>query len=293
MNRISGMMIIDVSGANPNGSPDWDNLPRQFNKGYGYISPVCLKRKCRDPFVDHSSICFQELSEKFDFDPENYHIFESHERGFPGYDPKKAREASMKLAQNVEAFLQKYWDIRIFGGTILEDAKQEKKNKDKEKEDSAFRWIKTGCITFSPACSIAPIQIEEATISKKATFRDKSSDLAPGAYKFVVHGLYVCTFSFNPHVAHHTMCQPKDLEVFKGVLPYIFSLSQSAARPTSTIAPVHIWWREHDNTLGSFNEYLWFKSLMPTTKVETPKDLNDYVIPDGNKFGAVDLMNKK
>jgi hypothetical protein len=56
--------------------------------------------------------------------------------------------------------------------------------------------------------------------------------------------------------------------------------------------PIRIWWREHANVLGSFNEYEWFKALTPTrkgTEIIASTSIEDYDIPDGKAHEAVDL----
>lgn len=46
--RIDFMELISVSGANPNGDPAKLGMPRTDSRGFGVISPVCIRRKLRD-----------------------------------------------------------------------------------------------------------------------------------------------------------------------------------------------------------------------------------------------------
>jgi Cas7 group CRISPR-associated protein Csh2 len=294
--RSSAFMVIEVSMANPNGNPDYDNQPRTVGDR-GFMTPVSLKRKIRDSLEDHKSPCFRELMEISKLDPEKYHIFESIQRGFPELNQIEATEMAFELMKNSrDKFLDKYFDARLFGYMCLEDAtakKQElaKIKKAKEKDDSVevpanagnLQVTNTGCLTLSPAVSIAKVNIVEETLSKKAPQRSVAQDLAPGAYKVVEHGIYVAKLEINPHIAHRTNATTDDVEVLKSVLPYMFQINASNARPAASISVRHIWWRNHTNAIGSFNQFQWYESLMPKFINESSHGcstgINDYFIP--------------
>ena len=48
LNRMTGLLVLEVINSNPNGDPDRDSDPRQRDNGIGEISPVSVKRKLRD-----------------------------------------------------------------------------------------------------------------------------------------------------------------------------------------------------------------------------------------------------
>ena len=307
VNRVAGMMIIDVTMANPNGDPDWDNKPRQTNAGYGLISPVSIKRKIRDIFEDHDSPCFAEFCELLKINPERYWIFESKNRGYDNLSQNDAMKKAVDLAkENPEEFFSRYYDARLLGVMALGagDSKikpksktaDKKKTEDDQVKENKPRTTTTGCLTISPAVSISRIDIIEKTMTKKAPLEnDKEQGMAPNAFKAVEHGLYVATFTINPSMMPKSFATKEDVDVFKRVLPYIFQLSSANARPSSSVSMAHLWWREHENSIGSFNEFEWFRSLMPVRKddlTSPSKDISDYVIPDGKKLGAVDLVCK-
>jgi Cas7 group CRISPR-associated protein Csh2 len=292
--RVSGLMVLEICKANPNGSPDDNNRPRTFDRDgreYGFMTPMCLKRKIRDFFVDHRSVCFQELCATMGLDPERFHIYESKERGFVGKSAPEAAKLARELAQSdPAAFLERYYDMRDFGGMLLE----QDSSKEKKKGEKNDKFVKTGPITIAPAVSVGPITIVEVTVAKTA-INDESEKaneqtLGPAAFKMIPHALYVCEFSINPHLAHHTNLSVEDVEVLKAVLPYMFSVDESVARPGGSIRPIHIFWKEHQNSLGSFNEFEFWNSLRPTSKVAEPTCLADYNIPDGKAEGVTDLM---
>ena len=339
LRRSTGLMVFEVGGAMPNGSPDMNNMPRLFNDGRCWMSPVSIKRKIRDVLADHDSMTFQEIIKITGMAADSLHILESRLRGMNSDNPVDAKNQALELARNnPTAFLSKYWDVRVFGTTLLEEKdkgqeavdeeddeaptdaplpKASKSNaksskakpsgkvtEEKPDEKKRVRFLRTGPVTFQPAESIAPVEAIEATIAKRFPFREKlllqeQGDLAPMAYKFVKHGLFTMRFGVNPHVAHHTNTTAEDIEVLKKVMPYMFQLTASAARPAGSITPVHLWWADHENSIGSFNEYEFYRQLTPHKKAEaeSPSErMAEYEIPAKvtlKGVTAIDLLSPR
>ena len=105
--------------------------------------------------------------------------------------------------------------------------------------------------------------------------------MAPGAKRFIEHAIFTARICVNPHLARHTNTTEQDIEVLKATLKHIFALSTSASRPGGSINVLHVWWRDHENSLGSFNENDFFKSLTPVRKgaQEPSNSLDDYEFP--------------
>lgn len=59
--RIDFMELISVSGANPNGDPAKLGMPRTDSRGFGVISPVCIRRKLRDRLSEMGSAYLYRL----------------------------------------------------------------------------------------------------------------------------------------------------------------------------------------------------------------------------------------
>jgi len=284
------MYMYQVKGANPNGSPDWDNLPRTLSDESGMATDNSLRAKLREIMSDHTSPVFLEIAEALELDPEKYHVLESKFRGMNTEDACEAAQACMLLAQeNPDAFLDKYWDVRLFGTTLLE--------KKLKGQKEGLRFKKTGCVTISSAFSVAPIDTIESTITKRFPFneehlKNENSDMAPQAKKLVKHGLYVGQIGVNPHRAHTTKATKKDIEVLKYIFKYAFSVTEAACRPAGSINFAHIWWADHTNALGSFNELEFFETLQPKRIGEyiPSKGLEDYNIPTPDfQFDVEDL----
>lgn len=290
--RSTFMAIIEVTAANPNGDPDNEGRPRQRHDGCGWMTAVSIKRKIRDLFDDHESLAFRQLVNDLGIEDEDrYHVFESFLKGSGETDRVEAIHYARKLLEkNKNEFLNRYIDIRHFGGTCLF-----------EKSDVGL--TQTGVITMSHAVSVAPVLVNESTMTKKAPLRLKlaegeTGDIAPMGIKMVEHGLYVLQGVVNPNIARHTLTTEADIEAFKVALKYAFSTSMSASRPAAQISFARIWWADHTNVLGSFNEQDFFKWLTPV-KRENPdkasKNLSEYDIPTPKfDFEVHDIsVNKK
>lgn len=280
--RSTIMAIIEVSGANPNGDPDGEGRPRTRTDGRGWISAVSIKRKIRDLFEDHESLAFQQLVKELGItNPEQYHVFESHLKGYGKVTRVEANDMARELFNtDANSFLQRFIDVRQFGCTALFDKKG-------RKEGDKVGLTQTGVVTMSNALSICPIMISEATITKKAPLRSElasidQSDIAPQSIKQVSHGLYVLQCVVNPNIARQTQTTEGDIAAFKLGLKYAFSSSMSANRPAAQISFARIWCASHKNPLGSFNEQEFVRKLTPT-RIGNPQEpsnsLDDYNIP--------------
>ncbi len=294
--RSSALAIIGVQMANPNGDPDEDGRPRQMSDGCGWLTDVCVKRKVRDLLDNHDSPVFKHLIELLKLeDPEQFYVFESLNRGSGAASQEDANKYAFDLIKSdKDAFLQRYVDARLFGIMAMEP----KNDKGKVADDDKGRMKRTGPITMSSAVSVAPIEVVEASLTKMASLRDsvaekESTDMAPLAKKYVRNAYYVMRISVNPNVAEHTQTTEKDIEVFKGLLKFAFSASESATRPAGGVFFKHIWWADHTNPLGSFNEQEFFEKLTPVKRQkpnESSNNFDEYEVPTPNfSFKVEDL----
>jgi CRISPR-associated protein Csd2 len=289
-NRATGLLIIEVVNSNPNGDPDRESDPRQRPNGLGEISPVSFKRKLRDLLEDERSPICESLPDDFKNHLNQYRILESRGRNREEIGKEMGNTKTGNFDQNKfleSAFVKKYWDARVFGNTFLESG-----------ADKGF--IKTGVVQFGVGVSISPIRIERQTNTNKAGVEnDKNSGMAPLAFRFVEHGVYVMPFFVNPNYAHKSGCTAKDIELLKFLIPYAYSLNPSAIR--SDVRLRHAWYIEHNNALGSCPDYLLFEALTPKRndkKDEPSNSWEDYIdikeLPENIKAkvkDCKDLMN--
>ena len=261
MKRATGLLVIEVRHSNPNGDPDRESDPRQRDDGRGEISPVSLKRKVRDLVEDKDGEVWNTLAKKLDMKADEFHILESRQ--------VKRAEVKKLMESNFEKFKRTYWDARVFGNTFLEEGQGD--------------TIRTGVVHFGLGLSVAPIEVERLTFTKKAPAEEgKSRGMAPMSYRIVSHAVYYVPFFTNPSAAHKTGCEEKDIQLLCELIRYMFSHTRSMIR--SMVETVHAHYVTHKNSLGSFHEFRMLDALTPRLKtdVKKPSSLEDYIIPTWN-----------
>lgn len=288
--RATGLLILEVVSSNPNGDPDRESDPRQRPNGQGEISPVSFKRKLRDLMEDQEGDVFKSIMKKLSLNKDGFGVLESR-----GRDRKAVTKEMGEDIKNFDQekflkskFVQKYWDGRLFGNTFLE-------------EGGSKGYIKTGVVQYGMGLSVAPVLIERQTNTNKAGVEsDKSSGMAPLAYRVVEHGVYCMPFFVNPSNAHKSGCTAIDIEVMKALIPYAYAHTSSAIRPCVFIR--HAWYMEHKNALGSCPDYLLLEALAPKRRGADPMKPStswvDYDAPnalpkelDARLSSCVDLMS--
>lgn len=266
-NRGTGLLVIEVRGSNPNGDPDAEGEPRTLGADRrGLISPVSFKRKLRDLVADGDVLAAAHEALPLESERYVFGILES--RG-------RKREEISKLSR--DEFVRAYWDARVFGNTFLESMK----DADKTKTGSRDHFIGTGTVQFGPGVSIAPIDIEYATWTNKAGVEEgKDRGMAPLAWRFVPHAIYVMPFFVNPLVARKSGCTAIDIDLMKFIIPLAYRATASVARPDVEI--IHAWYAEHKTPLGSCPDHRIIDALTPRKLVDPLQPSSsraDYQIP--------------
>lgn len=274
-----GVFSIGVEMANPNGDID-NGSPRISGQLLGWISPYRIKRELRNQLEDHSDPSTVELLKQLGIKtPENFSIFESRLKGFDGIkgiDDLKAKNQAVKLFQeDGKAGLERYWDIRLFGGTLLEGETSKGAN-------DATRYVRTGAVQISSPVSILPIVTLTSGLSKKSPL-DKdhltggskagTGTFGQGAIKLVEHGVYYGFYSVSASESHKTGMTDLDLEVFKSVLPHMFSRHAAQQVGVNVIQAFHC---THNNLRGSFNEFGLIELARPRAKTQNATSFSDY-----------------
>lgn len=240
INRGTGLLLIDVTNSNPNGDPDRESDPRIRQDGRGEISPVSFKRKLRDLVEAKDSPIWKELAEELDLPEEGFDILES----------KRTKRADVRALSNEER-LEKYWDVRVFGTTFLEEKTEEK--------DS---FITSGVVQFGLGVSLDPIKIERMTTTKVLPVEDdKSKGMAPLAFRIVSYGLYAMPFFINATAAHKTHCTKKDIDLLLRLTPHAYKETASYIRSQVDIR--YAFYVEHKRARGTYNDFRIIEALTP------------------------------
>lgn len=279
--RATGLLILDVVNSNPNGDPDRESDPRQRPDRHGEITPVSFKRKPRDLVEDKEGGIWKALSKELSLDKSKFGILESRET--------KREDVVSLLKGDGAKFLDAFWDARIFGTTFLESGKEDKsssymKGLNKEEQEQVKKnAIRTGVVQFGLGISVAPIEIDRFTLTKKSGAQEgKDRGMAPHAYRVVQHGIYCMPFFVNANLAHKTKCSTEDIELLKRLIPLAYSQTRSLPRPQVEL--IHGWYIEHKNILGSCSDYALLDALKPRKKEAPDKaslSRDEYHIPDG------------
>ena len=265
--RITGLLVLEVRKSNPNGDPERESSPRQRPDGKGEISPVSIKRKLRD-LVEAKPEALWEMIQKrvslpsgFDYD-----IMESRERGWKELkdqdEQKRANEAWGKTSELMRTgypkFEAKYWDARLFGNTFLEKAGDDK---------GIQNTIRAGTAHFGVGVTLAPIEIEFSTWTKKAPAQeDKTRGMAPMAFKVIKHAVFAVPFFVNPSQAAKTGCTSEDVAIMLNLLPFAYSHTSSVIRTMVDVRHVHV--VQHTDSVGSFSDFALIDALTPKRKSE-------------------------
>jgi len=166
-----------------------------------------------------------------------------------------------------QAFIDAYWDGRLFGNTFLEEGGSDS--------------IRSGVAHFGVGVSIAPIEIEFSTwTSKSGVEAGKDRGMAPMAFRVVKHGLYAVPFFVNPSFAHKTGCEKVDVDLMLHLLKHSYANTRSVVR--TMVEVVHAHTLTHKSRAGSVSDFAFIDALMPrrkSTPEKTPESLADYVIP--------------
>ena len=258
--RITGLLVIEVRKSNPNGDPERESSPRQRPDGKGEISPVSVKRKLRDLVLEKEGVVWQEIKGQLEIhSDQQFQILE--DRNI------KRADVNKQLSKDFEGFKKTYWDGRLFGNTFLEE----------EGGDT----VRSGVAHFGVGISVAPIEIEFSTWTKKAPAQEgKTRGMAPLAFRVVKHGIYAVPFFVNPSLAHRTGCTKLDVALMLELLPLAYAHTRSVIRTMVEVVHAHVF--THNKLLGSLSDFALIDAFTPRKKSDPNKpsnSLDDYEVP--------------
>ena len=251
--RVTGLLVIEVRNSNPNGDPDRESDPRtRAHDGRGMISDVSFKRKLRELLIHKDGPVWGQMASLMELKQDAFEIHVS--------QPSRDKEKAEKKEGAKKSLSERYWDVRVFGSTSLE-----------EKDN----FIRTGVAQFSIGVSAAKVRIQRDTNTVSANVdASKNTDrgMAPLGFRVVEHGVYAMPFLINPTAAVKSGCTSDDIELLCRLIPYAYAHNASRIRPLVEVR--HAWYFEHANQLGSASDFAILDAL-------TPKK-NDPAIPSSN-----------
>lgn len=284
-NRYEFVFLFDVRDGNPNGDPDFDNMPRTDEEtDQGLVSDVCIKRKVRnyihllkglktpyDIFIREGNILNSLIQEKRD------------EADKTNNEEKKAVKSGR------QAMCAQYFDIRTFGAVMStgeEKADEEDtEEKGKKKKANSKKKIKglgvvRGPVQFTFARSINPIFSKSNSLTRCCITKesDESKNNTFGNKYTVSYGLYRMHGFISASDAAKTGFSEEDKELLFQALIYAFENDHSAARGEMNPRALIVF--KHDSPLGNARAGQLFDLVQVKLKegVEFPRSFGDYEV---------------
>lgn len=284
-NRYDFVFLFDVKDGNPNGDPDFDNMPRTDEEtDQGLVSDVCIKRKVRnyvhllkglqkpyDIFIREGNVLNPLIQEK------------RNEADEASDDEKKAVKSGR------EVMCAQYYDIRTFGAVMsTSDEKTEEPDTEgktpKGKKAKSNKKIKglgvvRGPVQFTFARSIDPISsksnsVTRCCITKERDASDKDNTI--GNKYTVSYGLYRMHGFISATDAVKTGFSERDKDLLFESLINAFENDRSAARGEMNPRGLIIF--KHESPLGNARAGQLFDLVQIKLKggIEFPRSFSDY-----------------
>lgn len=284
-NRYEFVFLFDVRDGNPNGDPDFDNMPRTDEEtDQGLVSDVCIKRKVRnyihllkglktpyDIFIREGNILNSLIQEKRD-------------------EADKTNDEEKKAAKSGrQAMCAQYFDIRTFGAVMStgeEKADEEDtEEKGKKKKANSKKKIKglgvvRGPVQFTFARSINPIFSKSNSLTRCCITKesDESKNNTFGNKYTVSYGLYRMHGFISASDAAKTGFSEEDKELLFQALINAFENDHSATRGEMNPRALIVF--KHDSPLGNARAGQLFDLVQVKLKegVEFPRSFGDYEV---------------
>lgn len=306
-NRYDFVFLFDVKDGNPNGDPDFDNMPRTDEEtNQGLVTDVCIKRKIRN-YV-------QLLKESKKLDTSRYDIFIREGNVLNPLINEKRKEADKEeddekkaVAKGRMKMCEQYYDIRTFGAVMSTgDEKADGDSNDdvnadggkgkKSKEKGTKKKIKglgvvRGPVQLTFARSIDPVDAKSHSLTRccvTTTDDDKEGKTNTiGNKNTVSYGLYRMHGFISATDAAKTGFSEEDKELLFEAIINAFENDHAAARgemnPRALIA------FRHESHLGNARAGQLFDLVKVEKKegVEYPRSFGDYTVTiDKDKLPA-------
>mgnify|MGYP004595282257 FL=1 len=233
-NPITIVLALEASHCNPNGDPDNDNAPRQFENGIGYMSSECIKYKIRSFIRD--KIFFGLLDEErhhFYCSPDTFSIESSVKECMDAVSKELANETKKLTAREIDikkyaALCDYFYDARMFGLVNTSEAKS-----------GILGKIKGACQLSMPI-SYDPINIIPMTITRCCVSSDKErkgtdgvengKDRMMGHRSMVEYGLYHMSIQINSMMAQRNGVTMDDVNLLIDALLHMCDADMSSCR---------------------------------------------------------------
>lgn len=296
-NRYDFVFLFDVKDGNPNGDPDFDNMPRTDEEtNQGLVTDVCIKRKIRN-YV-------QLLKESKKLDTSRYDIFIREGNVLNPLINEKRNEADKEEEDEKKAvaigrkkMCEQYFDIRTFGAVmstgdekedsnlneeVNADGGKEKKSKKKDsKKKIKGLGVVRGPVQLTFARSIDPVDakthsVTRCCITKESDAENKNNTF--GNKNTVSYGLYRMHGFISATDAAKTGFSEEDKELLFEAIINAFENDHAAARGEMNPRALIVF--KHESPLGNARAGQLFDLVKVEKKdgVEYPRSFGDYAV---------------
>lgn len=278
-NRYDFVFLFDVKDGNPNGDPDFDNMPRTDEEtNQGLVTDVCIKRKVRN-YIQ----LLKGLESPYDIFIREGNVLNSL--------IQEKRDEVDKNENGRKAMCTQYFDIRTFGAVMStgdekasdeEDEKEGLKFKDKKGKKIKGLGVVRGPVQLTFARSIDPVYAKSHSITRCCvTTKDKDAKgdtNTIGNKNTVSYGLYRMHGFISATDAVKTGFSEEDKELFFEALINAFENDHAAARGEMNPRALVVF--KHQSHLGNARAGQLFDLIQIKLKedIEFPRSFNDYTV---------------
>ena len=290
-NRYDFVFLFDVKDGNPNGDPDFDNMPRTDEEtNHGLVTDVCIKRKIRN-YVQ----LLKDLASPYDIFIREGNVLnplidkKRNEADEEEEDEKKA------VALGRKKMCEQYFDIRTFGAVMstgeekadsdsnedtTEGVGKDKKSKKKDsKKKIKGLGVVRGPVQLTFARSIDPVDtkthsVTRCCITKESDAENKNNTF--GNKNTVSYGLYRMHGFISATDAAKTGFSEEDKELLFEAIINAFENDHAAARGEMNPRALIVF--KHESPLGNARAGQLFDLVKVEKKkgIEYPRSFGDY-----------------
>ena len=301
-NRYDFVFLFDVKDGNPNGDPDFDNMPRTDEEtNQGLVTDVCIKRKIRN-YVQ----LLKELKAPYDIFIREGNVLNPLIEQMRNVADQEEEDEKKAVAKGRMKMCQQYYDIRTFGavmstgeekaeGDSNEDVNEDGSKDKKSKKNGSKKKIKglgvvRGPVQLTFARSIDPVDakshsVTRCCITKESDAENKSNTI--GNKNTVSYGLYRMHGFISATDAAKTGFSEEDKELLFEAIINAFENDHAAARGEMNPRALIVF--KHESHLGNARAGQLFDLVKVEKKegVEYPRSFGDYTVTiDKDKLPA-------
>ena len=296
-NRYDFVFLFDVKDGNPNGDPDFDNMPRTDEEtNHGLVTDVCIKRKIRN-YVQ----LLKGLESPYDIFIREGNVLNPLIEQMRNVADQEEEDEKKSVAKGRMKMCEQYYDIRTFGAVmstgeekadadsnedVNEDDSKDKQSKKKgSKKKESKKKIKglgvvRGPVQLTFARSIDPVDAKSHSVTRccvTTTDDDKIGKTNTiGNKNTVSYGLYRMHGFISATDAAKTGFSEEDKELLFEAIINAFENDHAAARGEMNPRALIVF--KHESHLGNARAGQLFDLVKVEKKegVEYPRSFNDY-----------------